>query len=78
MNIILLQKGYPVLSYMPASSNLFNHGVKMGTRGEHQIFSRLVAEVLFVSFKAYEEALDVKMLPWKNLSRWRAQHRRLS
>jgi len=63
MNIILLKQGYPVLSFTPAISNLFNHGVTMGTQKKYQIFARLLAEVLFVSFQVYESALGIKMLP---------------
>ena len=63
MSIILLQQGYPVLAFTPAVSNLFNYGVRKGTRGNNSIFARLLAEVLFVSFQAYESALDEKMLP---------------
>jgi fido (protein-threonine AMPylation protein) len=63
MNIILLQQGYPVMAFAPSLSLLFNHGVKMGVSGNTTFFSRLLAEVLFASFKAYEDALDVKILP---------------
>ena len=63
MSIILLQQGYPVLAFTPAVSKLFNYGVRMGARGNNRIFARLLAEMLFVSFQAYESALDEEMLP---------------
>lgn len=63
MNIILLQQDYPVLAFAPSLSLLFNNGVNMGVNGNCSLFSRLLAEVLFSSFQAYEDALGVKMLP---------------
>lgn len=45
---------------------MFNHGIEMAHRGDSSIFKRLLAEVIFKSLQAYEDALDVQLLP--NLS----------
>jgi hypothetical protein len=43
---------------------LFNHGVVSdGVRGNYTIFAGLLAEVMFASFWANEEALECKLLP---------------
>jgi prophage maintenance system killer protein len=63
MNMILLKQGYPVLTFPPALSNMFNQGVHDGVRENYTIFSRLLAEALFSSFQAYEVAIGVKLLP---------------
>jgi prophage maintenance system killer protein len=63
MNVLLLQQGYPVMAFAPSFNVLFSHGVSNGVRKNYIIFSLLLAEVLFASFRAYEEALEVKLLP---------------
>jgi fido (protein-threonine AMPylation protein) len=63
MNVLLLQRGYPVLAFSPSLSILFNHGVSNGVRENYTIFSRLLAESLFAGFRAYEDVLEVKLLP---------------
>jgi fido (protein-threonine AMPylation protein) len=63
MNMILLKQGYPVLTLPPTLSTMFNQGVQNGVRGNHKIFSRLLAEVVFSSFQAYEQALGQILLP---------------
>jgi hypothetical protein len=42
---------------------MFKHGVALGVRGKPEFFSRLLAEFLFASFQAYENALGTKILP---------------
>ena len=63
MNMFLLKQGYPVVTFPPTLSLMFNYGVQNAIRGNSTIFSRLLAEVLFSSFQAYEKALGIKLLP---------------
>ena len=63
MNILLMKRGYPVLVLPTTLSNMFNHGIEMAHRGDSSILSRLLAESLFGSLQAYEEALNVTLLP---------------
>jgi fido (protein-threonine AMPylation protein) len=63
MNLFLLTEGYPVLTFPSTLSNMFNHGTEMGHRGDLTIFKRLVAESLFASLQAYEDAMEVQLLP---------------
>ena len=63
MNLFLLKNGYPVLTFPRTLSFMFNQGVHNGIRGNHAIFSRLLAESLFKSFQAYETALGVELIP---------------
>ena len=63
MNMILLKQSYPVLTFPPTLSSMFNQGVSNGIRGNQSIFKRLLAESLFSSFHAYEAAIGVRLLP---------------
>ena len=63
LNIILLKQGYPILVFAPSLSILFNQGVVHGLNSDYSIFSRLLAETLFASFQAYEDALKLRLLP---------------
>ena len=63
MALFLLKSGYPVLTFPLTLSCMFNQGVQMGIRGDYAIFSRLLAESLFASFQAYEDAIGVQLLP---------------
>jgi hypothetical protein len=63
MNLFLLKEGYHVLNFPSTLSNMFNHGTEMGHRGDLTIFKRLVAESLFASLQAYEDAFEVQFLP---------------
>jgi fido (protein-threonine AMPylation protein) len=63
MNLLLFKQGYPVLVFPCTMSNMFNHGVDMGTKGTLELFSRLLAESIFASLQAYEDALGVQLLP---------------
>jgi hypothetical protein len=63
MNLFLLKRGFPVLAFPPSLSALFNWSVNRGTHGDESHFSRLLAEVLFKSLQAYEDALGVQLLP---------------
>jgi hypothetical protein len=63
LNILLLKKGYPVLAFPPNLSVMFNHGIALEIRGKPEFFSRLLVEVLFSSFQAYENAVGTKLLP---------------
>ena len=63
MNTLLLHRGYPILAFAPKVSNIFNHGVELAIDKKPLLFTRLLAESLFNSFQAYEEALGVKLLP---------------
>lgn len=61
MNILLLQRGYPLLVLPTTLSMMFNLGVDNGTQGDCRFFARLIAEAIFASLQAYE-----------NACRWRA------
>ena len=63
MNIILLKNGFPILAFAPSLSILFNQGVAHGLNQDYSIFSRLLAETMFASFQAYEDALKLRLLP---------------
>mmetsp|Transcript_22043 Transcript_22043/g.47687 ORF Transcript_22043/g.47687 Transcript_22043/m.47687 type:complete len:167 (-) Transcript_22043:659-1159(-) len=63
MNLFLLKTGFPVITFAPSLSPLFNYGVQNGIHGNNEIFSRLLAESLFSSFDAYEKALGITLLP---------------
>jgi hypothetical protein len=54
MNILLLKQGYPILAFAPSLSVLFNRAVSNGVCGNYtSMFSRLLTEVVFASFRAY-------------------------
>ena len=63
MNLLLMQRGYPILVLPPSLSNMFNHATEMGHRGNLTLFSRLLAESIFISLQVYEDALNTKLLP---------------
>lgn len=70
MNIFLIKQGYPVLVLPSTLSALFNHAVGLGIHGlEHQLengeklLSRLLAEAVFSSLQAYENAIGEPLLP---------------
>ncbi len=63
MHLFLLKRGFPVLAFPPSLSALFKWSVNRGTHGDESHFSRLLAEVLFKSLQAYEDALGVQLLP---------------
>ena len=63
MNILLIQRGYPILAFPPTASVLFNHGVHMALNGKPAIFSRLLAEVLFSTLQKYQDATNTTLLP---------------
>ena len=58
MNMFLLKNGYPIVTFPPTLSFLFNYGVASAFKGDHSVFKRSLAEVLFSSFQAYEDALE--------------------
>jgi len=43
VNMFLLKQGYPVITFPPTLSLMFNYGVQNGIRGNSTIFSRLLA-----------------------------------
>ena len=63
MNLLLIQNGYPILTFPATLSCMFNQGVYTGIRENYTIFSRLLAESLHSSFQAYETGLGTKLLP---------------
>jgi len=75
MNLIQLKRGYPLLAHPTTLSSTFNLGVELGHMGYPELFSRLLAEGLFASFRAYEAALDVQLLPRVPTSARRSRRR---
>ena len=70
MNILLMQEGYPILVLPATLSMMYNHAVSLGVKGteegidgSYKLFSRLLAEASFRSLCAYENAIDVQLLP---------------
>jgi len=63
MNILLVKRGYPVLVFPTTLSAMFNHGVDIAHHGDTSFFSRLIAEALFSSLQAYEDAIGEQLLP---------------
>ena len=70
MNILLVKQGYPVMTFPTTSSPLFNHAVSLGVHGleyhlenGEKLFSRLLAEAVFSSLQAYENAIGEQLLP---------------
>lgn len=60
MNLHLMKNEHPILVLLTTISNMFNHGIEMGRRGNLSIFTRLLEEAIFNSLQIYEDALKVE------------------
>ena len=58
VNVLLMKHEHPVLVLPTTLSNIFNHGFEMTRRGEWCMFKRMLADAVFKSLQACEEALD--------------------
>jgi len=63
MNLILLQRGYPIVAFQPTLGSLFNEFVGKAIEGDEAQFTRLLVETLFETLVAYDKALEKTIVP---------------
>lgn len=57
MNILILQKGYPILFYSPHHRALFCKACALCDTGNTTMFERMILEGFYASLKLYEQAV---------------------
>eukprot|EP01117_Protostelium_nocturnum_P019728 TRINITY_DN8622_c0_g1_i2.p1 TRINITY_DN8622_c0_g1~~TRINITY_DN8622_c0_g1_i2.p1 ORF type:complete len:113 (-),score=12.58 TRINITY_DN8622_c0_g1_i2:275-613(-) len=62
LNILSLQRGYPVIWFSPGNKGLFSTFVDMCHHNQPSLFRRSILEARLVALMAYEEAIGQKLL----------------
>eukprot|EP01119_Soliformovum_irregulare_P017800 TRINITY_DN5343_c0_g1_i1.p1 TRINITY_DN5343_c0_g1~~TRINITY_DN5343_c0_g1_i1.p1 ORF type:complete len:394 (+),score=84.94 TRINITY_DN5343_c0_g1_i1:97-1182(+) len=62
MNILSLQRGWPILFFDPNHKVLFSQAIEEAHHGRYSMFNRMILEAIHLSLQSYSKALGIPLI----------------